>query len=86
MPQALAQGRSMRLIALYGHWFWQRPHFTHFVWSMTLLPSRPTYIAPFGQTFMHGCDRQPWQLEEMRISFGGQALQAKGITFISGGS
>ena len=53
---------------------------------MTLLPSRPTEIAFLGHTFMQGCDRQPWQLEEMRISFGGQALQAKGMMFIRGGS
>ena len=53
---------------------------------MTLLPSRPTEMAPLGQTFMQGWERQPWQLEETRISFGGQALQAKGMMLMRGGS
>ncbi len=73
-------------MALYGHWFMQRPQRMHFSGSMWLLPSRPTEMAPLGQTFMQGRERQPWQFEDMRISFGGQALQAKGMMFISGGS
>ena len=59
MPQALAQGRSMRLMALYGHCERQRPHLTHLLWSIELLPSLPMTIAPLGQEFMQGWLRQP---------------------------
>ena len=61
MPQALAQGRSILLIAPYGQALAHMPHLTHLDWSITLRPCT-IEMAPFGQTSVQGWARQPWHM------------------------
>ena len=57
----------------------------HFSWSMKafLLTKE---MAPLGQISRQGCARQPWQVLVTSYSLSLQALQAKVITLMRGGS